>query len=64
MFGGAHVLLHSRDADADGAFMKDAPGFAHVDAGRDRLVFQTPPAQMAELPPHEPRRPAAHRLSP
>ncbi|MEU9014051.1 hypothetical protein AB0D12_30645 [Streptomyces sp. NPDC048479] len=64
MFGGAHVLLYSRDADADRASIKDAPGFTHLDAGRDRLVFEPPPAEMAELPLHEPRRPAAHRLPP
>ncbi|MFF3459780.1 hypothetical protein ACFYXH_36890 [Streptomyces sp. NPDC002730] len=64
MFGGAHVLLHSRDANADRAFIKDAPAFAHVGAGRDRFVFEPPPAEMAELPLHEPRCPAAHRLPP
>ncbi len=30
---GAHVILYSRDADADRAFIRDTLGFAGVDAG-------------------------------
>lgn len=50
MFSGAHVILYSRDSDADRAFVKDVLGFAHVDAGRGWLVFKLPPAEIAVHP--------------
>jgi hypothetical protein len=33
MIHGAHVVLLSRDADADRAFLRDVLGFDHVDGG-------------------------------
>ena len=33
MFNGAHVVIFSRDAEADRALFRDVLGFAHVDAG-------------------------------
>ncbi|MER5864842.1 VOC family protein [Kitasatospora sp. NPDC002040] len=56
MFSGAHVILHSQDAEADRAFVRDVLGFAHVDAGHGWLLFKLPPAELAfhptEAPPH------------
>ncbi|XUM03549.1 hypothetical protein ACQ86F_09245 [Streptomyces venezuelae ATCC 10712] len=43
MFSGAHVILYSRDAEADRAFLKDVVGFEHVDAGQGWLIFTLPP---------------------
>jgi catechol 2,3-dioxygenase-like lactoylglutathione lyase family enzyme len=50
MFSGAHVILYSRDAEADRAFIRDTLGFAGVDAGDGWLIFQLPPAEIAVHP--------------
>ncbi|MFC8918024.1 VOC family protein [Streptomyces sp. NPDC057116] len=50
MFSGAHVILHTKDADADRAFLRDVLGFQHVDAGRGWLIFKLPPAEVAVHP--------------
>lgn len=53
MFSGAHVILYTQDADADRAFVRDVLGFPHVDAGRGRLIFKLPPAEVAVHPTSE-----------
>jgi catechol 2,3-dioxygenase-like lactoylglutathione lyase family enzyme len=50
MISGAHVILYSKDADADRAFFRDALGFPSVDAGRGWLIFALPPAEVAMHP--------------
>ncbi|MEV7569880.1 VOC family protein [Streptomyces tanashiensis] len=50
MFSGAHVILYSRDAEADRAFLRDVVGFEHVDAGGGWLIFKLPPAEIAVHP--------------
>jgi len=50
MINGAHVILYSRDADADRAFIRDVLGFAGVDAGGGWLIFKLPPAEVAVHP--------------
>ena len=50
MIDGAHVILYSRDADADRAFLRDVLGFASVDAGEGWLIFALPPAEAAVHP--------------
>ncbi|WP_406063179.1 extradiol dioxygenase [Streptomyces sp. NBC_01077] len=50
MFSGAHVILYTRDAEADRAFLKDVVGFPHVDAGGGWLIFKLPPAEVAVHP--------------
>lgn len=50
MFSGAHVILYSRDADADRAFVRDVLGFSGVDAGEGWLIFKLPPAEIAVHP--------------
>jgi catechol 2,3-dioxygenase-like lactoylglutathione lyase family enzyme len=47
---GAHVILYSRDADADRAFLRDVLGYPHVDAGGGWLIFKLPPAEVAVHP--------------
>jgi catechol 2,3-dioxygenase-like lactoylglutathione lyase family enzyme len=47
MINGAHVIVHSKDAEADRAFFKDVLGFHHVDAGHGWLIFALPPAEVA-----------------
>ncbi len=50
MIFGAHVILFSRDAAADRAFLSDALGFDSVDAGGGWLIFALPPAEAAVHP--------------
>lgn len=50
MINGAHVIIHSRDAEADRAFIRDVLGFPHVDAGHGWLIFKLPPAELATHP--------------
>ncbi|MEV4940294.1 VOC family protein [Streptomyces zaomyceticus] len=50
MFSGAHVILYTKDAEADRAFLKDVFGFEHVDAGGGWLIFRLPPAEIAVHP--------------
>ena len=58
MIIGAHVVLYSKDAEADRAFFRDILGLKSVDAGRGWLIFALPPAEAAFHPsesngPHE-----------
>ena len=50
MFSGAHVIVHSKDAEADRAFFRDVLGFKSVDAGHGWLIFALPPAEAAFHP--------------
>jgi catechol 2,3-dioxygenase-like lactoylglutathione lyase family enzyme len=50
MINGAHVILYSRDAEADRVFIRDVLGFAGVDAGDGWLIFKLPPAEIAVHP--------------
>ena len=50
MITGAHVILHSTNADADRAFVRDVLGFPHVDVGHGWLIFALPPAELATHP--------------
>jgi catechol 2,3-dioxygenase-like lactoylglutathione lyase family enzyme len=47
---GAHIVLFSRDADADRAFLSDQLGFDSVDAGGGWLIFGLPPTEAAVHP--------------
>jgi catechol 2,3-dioxygenase-like lactoylglutathione lyase family enzyme len=54
---GAHVIVYSRDADADRAFFRDVLEYPHVDAGGGWLIFKLPPGEVAvhpaDAPSHE-----------
>ncbi|HZN84646.1 MAG TPA: extradiol dioxygenase [Mycobacterium sp.] len=50
MITGAHVILYSRDADADRAFFRDVLQYPHVDAGGGWLIFKLPPGEVAVHP--------------
>ncbi|MGZ4468447.1 MAG: VOC family protein [Nocardioidaceae bacterium] len=54
MINGSHVILSSRDPDADRAFFADVLGQPHVDAGGGWLIFKLPPAELAVHPSHGP----------
>lgn len=53
MISGAHVIVNSKDAAADRAFLRDVLGFASVDAGAGWLIFALPPAEAAVHPAGE-----------
>jgi predicted enzyme related to lactoylglutathione lyase len=50
MISGAHVLIYSRDAEADRAFIRDVLGLDSVDSGGGWLIFALPPAELAIHP--------------
>src|SRR5579859_190390 len=50
MITGAHIVVYSRDADADRQFFGDVLGFPSVDAGRGWLIFALPPGEAAFHP--------------
>jgi catechol 2,3-dioxygenase-like lactoylglutathione lyase family enzyme len=52
MLTGAHIVIYSRDPDADRTFFKDILGLRSVDAGRGWLIFAVPAAEVA-FHPHD-----------
>ena len=62
MITGAHVLLYSRNADADRAFLRDVLKWHFVDAGHGWLIFRLPPAEAAVHPADPESRPAEGEL--
>ena len=50
MIFGAHILLYSKDPEADRAFFRDILGFHSVDVGEGWLIFALPPAEAAIHP--------------
>jgi len=50
MITGTHVLLYSKDAEADRAFFRDVLQLRSVDAGGGWLIFALPPAEVAVHP--------------
>jgi catechol 2,3-dioxygenase-like lactoylglutathione lyase family enzyme len=53
MFSGAHVVIYSKDAEADRKFFRDVLKFRSVDAGHGWLIFALPPAEVAFHPAEE-----------
>ena len=50
MIRGAHVIIYSRDAEADRAFFRDVLHYPFADAGHGWLIFALPPAEVAVHP--------------
>ena len=50
MIHGAHVIIFSKDADADRAFFRDVLKYPFADAGHGWLIFALPPAEVAMHP--------------
>jgi hypothetical protein len=50
MIYGAHVIVYSKNADADRAFFRDILGYPFADAGHGWLIFALPPAEVAVHP--------------
>lgn len=53
MISGAHLLLYSRNADADRAFLREVLGFDSVDGGGGWPIFAMPPAEFAVHPSND-----------
>ncbi len=53
MINGAHVVIYSKDAEADRSFIQQVLGFRHVDAGHGWLIFGLPEAEAAVHPSDE-----------
>jgi hypothetical protein len=53
MINGGHVVIYSRDAEADRAFIKNVLKLAFVDANKGWLIFKLPPAEIAVHPSDE-----------
>lgn len=58
MISGAHVIVYTKDAEADRAFFRDVLDLPSVDAGHGWLIFALPPGEAAFHPsekngPHE-----------
>jgi catechol 2,3-dioxygenase-like lactoylglutathione lyase family enzyme len=53
MINGAHVVIYSKDAEADRRFFRDVLRLDCVDAGEDWLIFRLPPAEAAFHPGEE-----------
>lgn len=50
MISGGHVIVYSRDAEADRSFFQDVLRLPSVDAGGGWLIFALPPAEVAVHP--------------
>jgi catechol 2,3-dioxygenase-like lactoylglutathione lyase family enzyme len=47
---GVHAVLHTREAEADRAWLTDVLGLESIDAGGGWLIFALPPAELAAHP--------------
>jgi hypothetical protein len=53
MIHGAHVIICSKDSEADRAFFRDVLTYESVDAGHGWLIFALPPSEVAVHPSAE-----------
>jgi hypothetical protein len=47
MTNGAHIIVYSKNAEADKCFIKDVLKFTSVDVHEGWLIFKLPPAEVA-----------------
>ncbi len=50
MITGVHIIVYSKDPEANRAFFRDVLKFSSVDAGHGWLIFALPPAEAAFHP--------------
>lgn len=53
MINGAHVIVYSKNAEADKAFFRNVLQFPHVDVGHGWLIFKLPDSECAVHPSDE-----------
>jgi catechol 2,3-dioxygenase-like lactoylglutathione lyase family enzyme len=46
MISGVHVMIFTKDEDADRAFLRDTVGLPCIDSGGGWLIFKLPPAEL------------------
>jgi len=47
LINGAHIVIYTKDPEADRAFFRDVLKFSSVDAGHGWLIFAMPPLEAA-----------------
>jgi catechol 2,3-dioxygenase-like lactoylglutathione lyase family enzyme len=47
LIDGAHIVIYTKDPEADRAFFRDVLKFSSVDAGHGWLIFAMPPLEAA-----------------
>ena len=62
MINAAHVVIYTRNAEADRAFFRDVLKLASVDAGEGWLIFALPPAELGIHPTDEKAWPGSDAL--
>ncbi len=50
MINGAHIVLYSKDPEADREFLRDVLELPNVDVGNGWLIFGLPPSEVAVHP--------------
>jgi hypothetical protein len=53
MINGGHVVIYSKNAEADKVFFRDVLKFPHIDANKGWLIFRLPPSEIAVHPSDE-----------
>ena len=53
MISGAHMVIYTKDAEADRAFFRDVLDFPSIDVGHGWLIFALPPSEIACHPAEE-----------
>ena len=53
MISGSHIIIYTKDAEADRAFFRDILKFKSVDVGDGWLIFGLPPSEVAFHPGDE-----------
>ena len=53
MIHGAHIIIYSKNAEADRAFFRDVLQYPFEDVGHGWLIFALPPAEIAVHPSDE-----------
>jgi len=53
MINGGHVIIYSKDAKADRAFIRDVLKFKYVEVHGGFLIFKLPPSELAVHPSDE-----------
>ena len=59
MINGAHIVIYTKNPEADRAFFRDVLHFPSVDAGHGWLIFAMPPSEAAF---HDARTNGPHEL--
>jgi hypothetical protein len=54
MINGLHLLMFSRDADADRVFLRDVLGWPYVEDDPGWLIFKAPPTEVGVHPTEGP----------